>query len=367
MSEQASLDARLMSRAIELAERGLWTTDPNPRVGCVIARGGDILGEGWHARAGGAHAEVEALAMAGQAAKGATAYVTLEPCCHQGRTPPCTQALLAAGIARLVYAVADPDPRINGGGHAQLAAAGLQVEAGIGAVAARKLNRGFFSRLQRQRPWLRLKLAISLDGRTALASGDSQWISGEAARHDVQQWRARSSAILTGAGTVRRDDPRLNVRVDGAQRQPRRLVLDSGFGLDPAARIFAGAGAVTVFGTRGKTAGEQRLREAGITTEVLPASAAGVDLAALMSRLAELELNEIQVECGATLAGGLLQGDWVDELVIYLAPVLLGPGARPLAELPLLQVMQDRLAFSISEFSAVGDDLRIVLQRRQAH
>lgn len=365
MSSQADLDARHMARALELAERGLWSTDPNPRVGCVIADGDRVLGEGWHERAGGAHAEVAALAQAGTAACGATAYVTLEPCCHHGRTPPCADALVAAGIRRVVYAMRDPNPRVSGGGVARLEAAGVTVEGGALERESRALNPGFVSRMERGRPWVVVKLAASLDGGTALPGGESRWITGEAARLDVQRLRARSSAVMTGSGTVLADDPRLDVRLSGATRQPLRVVLDSRLRISPQARIVAPPGQLLVLCAHADPDRAQALRAAGAEVETVPMAAGGIDLAAALALLAEREINEVLAECGPGLAGALLSAGLADELVLYLAPALLGTGARPLAELPAPATMADRLEFSIVERKDVGGDLLLRLKPRR--
>src|SRR6202050_1675167 len=267
-SEFNAFDRRAMARALELAERGLASTHPNPRVGCILARDGAIIAEGWHERAGHAHAAVLALDAAGAAAAGATAYVTLEPCSHFGRTPPCADALIKARLARVVFAIEDPNPRVAGAGAARLRAAGIAVESGLLADAARELNIGHLSRMQRQRPWVRIKLAMSLDGRTALADGSSHWITGTAAREDVQRWRARSSAILTGIDTVLADDPRLDVRT-GAEPQPLRVILDSRLRTPPAARILAKPGRVLLFGASDDDARHRALEEQGVTIELL--------------------------------------------------------------------------------------------------
>ena len=359
------VDSRHMARALKLAARGLFGTDPNPRVGCVIAAGQRVLGEGHHERAGGPHAEIVALAAAREPVRGATAYVTLEPCSHHGRTPPCADALIEAGIGRVVYAVSDPNPRVNGGGAQRLRAAGVEVEGGLLEQAARALNPGFLSRMERGRPWLRLKLAASLDGRTALAGGDSRWITGPAARADVQRLRARASVVLTGAGTVRRDDPRLDLRLAGAPRQPLRVILDSGLATPPTARVLAPPGQALLFGAG--TPDAQRvaaLEAAGARVETLPEGSGGVDLAAAMSRLAALEANEVHVECGPTLAGSLWQAGLVDEIVLYVAPLLLGSGARDLVALGPLQDMRDRGELDIADVRRVGPDLRLTLRPR---
>lgn len=365
MNAPDQLDARHMSRALELAGRGLWTTDPNPRVGCVIADGERVFGEGWHERAGSPHAEVNALAAAGTAARGATAYVTLEPCCHHGRTPPCADALIAAGVRRVCYSIRDPNPRVSGDGAARLAAAGIEVTGGLLATAARDLNPGFLSRMERGRPWLRLKLAASLDGRTALVGGESRWITGEAARFDVQQLRARSSAVLTGLATVIADDPRLDVRLPEATRQPLRVVLDTGLRIPVSARIAAPPGQLLVLTASNDLARRAELEAAGARVQRLPAGPGGLDLSAAMAQLATLELNEILVECGPTLAAALLAAHLVDELVIYMAPVLLGADAHPLVRLSGITTMAGRVEFSISDLSRVGPDLRITLRPSQ--
>ena len=362
MSAPERLDLQYMSRALELAARGLWTTDPNPRVGCVIADNERVIAEGWHELAGGPHAEAAALAIAGAAARGATAYVTLEPCCHHGRTPPCADALIAAGVKRVCYATRDPNPRVSGGGAARLASAGIELTSGMFEAEARALNPGFLSRMERGRPWLRLKLATSLDGRTALPDGESRWITGDAARHDVQVLRARCSALMTGSSTVLADDPRLDVRLPGATRQPLRVVLDTNLRTPPDARIVAPPGRLLVLTASADAKLRSALESAGAQVEQLPAAATGVRLDAAMERLAALEINELQVECGPTLAGALLQSRLVDELVLYYAPALLGPDARPLARLPAVHAMAERLEFSIADLCRIGSDLRITLR-----
>jgi diaminohydroxyphosphoribosylaminopyrimidine deaminase/5-amino-6-(5-phosphoribosylamino)uracil reductase len=366
MNARDALDARHMARAIELAGRGLWTTDPNPRVGCVIADGERVIAEGWHERAGLPHAEAAALALAGDAARGATAYVTLEPCCHHGRTPPCADALIAAGLRRVLYAIRDPNPSVSGGGASRLSAAGIEVAGGLLADAARALNPGFLSRMERHRPWLRLKMAASLDGRTALADGQSRWITGDAARADVQQLRARSSALMTGVATVRSDDPRLDVRLPEATRQPLRVVLDTQLRTPPSARIVPPPGQLLVLTASEDKERRMALEDAGASVAILPAGHGGLDLPAAMQHLAGLEVNELQAECGPVLAGALLSAGLVDELVLYLAPALLGMDARPLALLPGIASMADRMEFSISDLRRIGGDLRVTLQPAEA-
>jgi diaminohydroxyphosphoribosylaminopyrimidine deaminase/5-amino-6-(5-phosphoribosylamino)uracil reductase len=350
-----------MARALQLARRGLYTTDPNPRVGCVLVQGGTVVGEGWHERAGEPHAEIHALAQAGAAARGATAYVTLEPCCHHGRTPPCSAALIEAGVARVVAAMQDPNPRVAGMGLAALAQAGIAVQEGVLAAAAERLNRGFVRRMRTGLPWVRIKLAMSLDGRTALASGESRWITGAAARADVQHLRARSSAILTGIGTVLADDPSLNVRLDaGTVRQPLRVVLDSKLQLPPTARLLSLPGKTVVLAAEGDARRSAALTAESTSVVLLPMQAdKRVSLDAVLRFLGEQECNEVHVEAGPTLCGALLQAGLVDELVIYLAPHLLGDTARGLFSLPGLDRMDQRIALEIADIRAVGADWRI--------
>jgi diaminohydroxyphosphoribosylaminopyrimidine deaminase/5-amino-6-(5-phosphoribosylamino)uracil reductase len=346
-----------------LARRGLYGTDPNPRVGCVLVGDGHIIGEGWHERAGEAHAEIKALEVAGERAIGATAYVTLEPCCHHGRTPPCTDALLNAGVARVVAAMADPNPQVSGRGLAQLRAAGVAVDCGLLQAEARALNPGFIQRMTRGRPFIRIKLAMSLDGRTALASGESQWLTSDAARQDVQRLRARSSAILTGIGTVLADDPRLNVRLPEAARQPLRVILDTELRTPPTAKILQPPGPVLIFTAVADGAAQAPLWAAGAEIMVIPRRDWELNLRRVMVELARRECNEIHVECGPTLAGALLQAGLMDELVIYMAPLVLGDRARGLFQLPELLKMQERRRLEILEMRAVGGDWRIKLKQ----
>lgn len=349
-----------MARALQLAERGLYTTDPNPRVGCVIVNDDAIVGEGWHERAGLAHAEVLALNAAGARARGATVYVSLEPCCHHGRTPPCTDALIGAGVARVVAAMQDPNPRVAGQGAARLNDAGIRVELGLLQEQARALNPGFIQRMQHGRPYVRVKHAASLDGRSALASGESQWISGTAARHDVQRWRARSSAILTGIGTVLADDPALTVRDPALTgRPPLRVVVDSRARLSAGAKLLTQAGAVLVAVADADAARTAALRAAGAEIVVVPGTDGQVDLTALMQVLAQREINEVLVEAGAVLSGALLHAGLVDELIVYLAPHVMGSDARGMFDIPPLAAMSERVALAISDVRAVGADWRI--------
>lgn len=357
-----------MARALQLAAHGLYTAHPNPRVGCVIVSGGEVVAEGWHERTGGPHAEAVALAEAGARAAGATAYVTLEPCCHDGRTPPCTAALIRAGIARVVYGAHDPNPRVAGAGERQLREAGIAVEGGVLEAESRALNIGFMSRMERQRPWVRSKLAVSLDGKTALANGESRWISSEESRRDAHAWRARSSAILTGAGTVIADDPRLTVRRDdlGAVLQPERIVLDSRLRMPPTANLLTAPGQARIF-CAAEDPGKRRALEAGgAVVEWLPADDGHLQLAAVFRRLAELEMNEVLVEAGPTLNGALLVAGLLDELIVYLAPHVLGSGARGMFDTPELRDMQGRYGFSLLESRHVGPDLRLIYRREAA-
>ena len=364
MAAQAT-DASHMARAIELARRGLFTTDPNPRVGCVIADGERVIAEGWHEKAGLPHAEVVALTAAGAAARGATAYVTLEPCSHFGRTPPCADALIAAGIGRLVYAMKDPNPRVNGAGIARLAAAGIALTGGVLEQESLELNPGFVSRMTRGQPWVTVKLAASLDGGTALPGGESHWITGEAAREDVQKLRARSSAVMTGSGTVLADNPRLDVRLPGVTRQPLRVVLDSKLRTPATARILAPPGQALLLCTDEDAERASALRAAGAEVVQMPSSGGSVDLAAALALLAERQVNELLVECGAGLAGAFFAAGLVDELRLYIAPMLLGRGARPLADLEAPASMAERLEFSIVERQDVGKDLMLRLRPRR--
>ena len=377
-------DQRAMTRAVELAARGLETTHPNPRVGCVIAQGEEIVGEGWHERAGEPHAEVNALRAAGPRAVGATAYVTLEPCSHHGRTPPCVDALVAARVARVIFAAQDPNPRVSGRGAQALRQAGIATESGLLEAEAAELNPGFLKRMRSGRPWVRVKLAMSLDGRTALANGASQWITGPAAREDGQRWRARSSAILTGIGTVLADDPRLDVRLpdltSGRPRlQPLRVVLDARLQTPPDARMLATGGSVLIISVadRGEkdvalAARRARLEERGAAIEEVSASEPQAvtgttgrpSLPEVLDRLGRREINEVWVEAGPRLAGALLAQSLVDELLLYIAPKLLGPQARPLVAMDELRQLQDAPGFVVVETRQIGEDVRLRMRPR---
>ena len=349
-----------MARALALAEQGLFSTSPNPRVGCVLVRDGVVVGEGWHVRAGEPHAEVHALRAAGEAARGATAYVTLEPCSHHGRTPPCAEALVAAGVARVVAAMRDPNPQVSGGGIHLLTLAGIQAEVGLLEESARELNIGFLSRMTRGRPWVRLKTASSLDGKTALLNGESKWITGAAARADVQRWRARACAILTGVGTVRADDPRMDVRDFATPRQPLKVIVDSRLATPPEAQILRGGALIAC--VRAEPQRRDALVAAGAEILELPEALGRVDLAALLRELGRRGVNELHVEAGATLNGALLQAGLVDEWLAYLAPLALGHEARGLFALPPLETMAGRWNFRPRDSRVLGDDLRLLLR-----
>jgi diaminohydroxyphosphoribosylaminopyrimidine deaminase/5-amino-6-(5-phosphoribosylamino)uracil reductase len=362
----AAADHAFMSRALQLAERGLYSTAPNPRVGCVLVKDGQIIGEGWHEKAGQPHAEVNALADAAArpgtggstAAAGATAYVTLEPCSHHGRTPPCADTLIGARVARVVAAMQDPNPLVAGQGLAKLAAAGIAVDCGLMEEAARELNIGFISRMTRGRPWLRLKVAMSLDGKTALTNGVSQWITGPEARRDGHAWRARACAILTGSGTVRDDDPRLNVREIDTPRQPRPVVVDSRLDTPPTAQLLAGHPLIAT--VRHDPARSAALEAQGAEVLVVPHVDGKVDLNALLMELGSRGINEVHVEGGAGLNGALLERGLVDELLIYQAPVLLGDKARGMAELPMLADLAGARRLKVLDRRMLGVDQRIL-------
>jgi diaminohydroxyphosphoribosylaminopyrimidine deaminase / 5-amino-6-(5-phosphoribosylamino)uracil reductase len=342
----------MMRRALALAAKGLWSATPNPRVGCVLALGERVVGEGWHEAAGLPHAEANALAAAGAAARGATAYVTLEPCNHHGRTPPCAAALAKAGVARVVAAVRDPNPDARHGGET-LAAAGVRFEHGLLEDEARELNIGFFSRVTRGRPWVRMKIAATLDGRTALADGRSQWITGPAARADGHAWRARACAILTGIGTVKADDPQLTVREVRTPRQPLRVVVDSRLEIGPGARVLRGGHALVYCAKPGVAPG-------GVATIVLANPQGKVDLPAMLEDLARRGVNELHVEGGFRLNGSLLREGCVDELLVYLNPSLLGDRAQGMFDLPPFDALEARPKLTWRSVERVGDDVRLL-------
>ncbi len=363
----AAITDTFMREALALAERAIGVSDPNPRVGCVIVgTDGTVLGRGHTQAAGQAHAEVMALrdaASRGADIRGATVFVSLEPCSHHGRTPPCAEALVAAGVGRVVMAMRDPNPLVAGAGAAGLEAAGIVVEAGLRAAEAHELNIGFVSRMTRGRPWLRMKVAVSLDGRTALADGRSQWITGEAARADGHAWRKRAGAVLTGVGTVRDDDPRLDVRHVETARQPLRVVVDSRLETPPQARIVAPPGQVLLYAAIDNAARRRTLEGCGVEIALTPSPAGKVDLAAMLADLGARGINELHVEAGEKLNGSLLAAGLVDELLVYVAPSLIGTG-RGLAALGPIGSLDDKLAFEFTHVDRIGNDLCLRLRPR---
>lgn len=366
----AVTDHRYMAHALQLAERGKYTTHPNPRVGCVIVKDDKIIGEGWHRRAGEAHAEVEALAQAGSNARNATAYVTLEPCCHHGRTPPCTAALISSGIRRVVAAMVDPSPRVAGKGIEQLRSAGIEVETGVCHIQAEALNPGHIMRACEQRPYIRCKLAMTLDGRTATVTGESKWITSTEARRDVQKIRARSAAIMTGSGTILADNPRLTVRYDevsdiqleidvDALEQPWRIVIDSRLKTPVTSRIFDTTGRILVACCTENADTRAQLEDKGAVVKSFPRNDGKVDLMSLMHELADMNINEVLLEAGPVLSGAMLQAGLIDELILYVAPRLLGDAAQGLFALPGLDTMAQATALEIIDIRAVDVDWRI--------
>ncbi len=374
MTTFSAYDHEFMSRAIRLAKKGMNTTQPNPRVGCVLTQSNNIVGEGWHKKAGEAHAEINALLQAGGQAKGATAYVTLEPCCHTGKTPPCTDSLIKAGVARVIVAMQDPHDKVAGKGFEQLKQAGIDVQVGLLEEQARLLNPGFIKRMQQGLPFVRVKMAMSVDGRTAMASGESKWITGEAARYDVQQWRARSSAMLTGMGTISHDDPSLTVRLgnpvleqagihsdlQAGSQQPLRVILDSDLKLSPTAKVIQQAGDILVFSNSIDEQKITSLEQVGVKVMYIEKNADGLDLQAILKYLATLQMNEVMVEAGANLAGSFVAAGFVDELILYMAPVLMGNNARGLFNLPLIRQMSDKIQLNIKDIRQFGEDIRII-------
>jgi diaminohydroxyphosphoribosylaminopyrimidine deaminase/5-amino-6-(5-phosphoribosylamino)uracil reductase len=358
---QHDKDLQAMRLALEWAAKGMFITTPNPRVGCVILRDDELIGAGHTLPAGQPHAEVQALrdaAARGQDVRGATAYVTLEPCSHYGRTPPCADALIAAGLARVVVAVSDPNPLVAGQGMEKLRAAGIAVDHGVLEREAREMNIGFFSRMERGKPWVRMKSAASLDGGTALHNGRSQWITSQAARDDGHWWRARACAILTGIGTVQEDDPQLTVRAVDTPRQPRRIVIDSRLQISPEAKVLAGGG-TWVVAAQADAAKEAQLRERGAEVLLLPNARGKVDLPALMLELGRRGINELHVEAGFKLNGSLLREGCVDELLLYYAPTLLGDAQR-MFDLPALEDLSGQRRLAFHEVRQIGEDLRIL-------
>ena len=357
-------DSRFMADALRLARLGVNTTQPNPRVGCVIVKNGEVIGEGWHEKAGLAHAEVIALQQAGEQAQGATAYVTLEPCAHHGFTPPCAEALIASGVKQVIIAMQDPNPLVAGEGMKKLEQAGIQVKCGLLEQQARELNRGFVSRMSCGRPWVTVKLGASLDGRTAMKDGASQWITGSQARMDVQKLRAASSAILTGSGTVLADDPSLTVRLEGATRQPLRVVMDSHLSIPDSAKIFHdGYPLLLATITAEDDDRFQQLKSKGVDIHCFPDRDGRVDVLTLLQCMAEdYSCNEVLVEAGAIVCGDLLSHQLVDEIILYLAPVIMGSDARGLFDIPGLDKMSQKIELSVKDIRAVGRDWRITIQ-----
>ncbi len=342
----------MMARALALAGRGLFTATPNPRVGCVLVHGESVVGEGWHEKTGGPHAEVVALGQAGARAAGATLYVNLEPCNHQGRTPPCTEQIVKSKVKRVVAAMRDPNPQAAHGAQA-LAAAGIAFEQGLMEEEAKQLNVGFVSRMTRGRPWVRMKIAATLDGRTALADGRSQWITGAEARQDGHRWRARACAILTGIGTVKADDPRLTVREVETPRQPLRVVVDSRLEIPETAKLLSG-GNVLIF------AAVEKKRDLNAEIITLPNKNNKVELPSMLEELARRGVNELHVEAGFRLNGSLLREGCVDELLIYLNPSLLGDDAQGMVSLPGFTSLDERIKTKITSMDRIGDDIRIL-------
>ena len=352
-------DREFMARALALAERGLYTTTPNPRVGCVIVKNGAIIGAGWHEAAGRPHAEINALGEAGAAARGATMYVTLEPCSHHGRPPPCAGAVIEAGVARVVAAMQDPNPIVSGNGFARLRDEGIEVACGLMQEEARELNIGYVSRMAQGRPWVRMKIASTLDGRTALANGASQWITGEASRRDGHHFRARACALLTGIGTVKDDDPQLNVRYVDSPRQPLKVLVDSRLEVPEGARILAG-GPVLVAAARENEARTKALRARGVEVLVLPNPQGKVELPELVRELGRRGINEVHVEAGKRLNGSLLREGCVDELLLYFAPSLIGDTGQGMFSLPEITDLGQKIPLSIRDLSRVGGDIRVI-------
>ena len=350
-----------MALALRLARRGMYSAQPNPRVGCVLVNSGAIVGTGWHRKTGEPHAEANALLMAGDQAAGSTAYVTLEPCSHDGRTPPCAAALIEAGVTRVVASMSDPNPKVAGAGIEQLREAGIDVETGLMQSEAAEINRGFVSRLERGRPFVRLKLAASLDGRTAMASGESQWITGESARADVQKLRAASGAVMTGVGTVAADDPSFTVRddaIDNDGLQPVRIVLDSRLQTPATARMLELPGQTVIFCVDDKN--RPALENAGAEVHLVAEADGRVDLPAVLQALAAMEINDVLVESGPLLAGSLLNAGLVDELVIYQAPHMMGSETRGMVSTPTWQTLEQRQALHIVDVRMLGTDMRII-------
>lgn len=355
-----------MSIALELAERGQYTVHPNPVVGCVIVRNNEIVGQGWHEVAGGPHAEVRALESAGERARGATLYVTLEPCNHTGRTAPCTDAVIRAGVSRVVVASEDPNPRVRSRGIAQLSQAGIEVVSGVCARAAGRLNRGFFKRMNTGMPFVTLKMAASLDGRTAMPDGESQWITSEPARRDGHRLRAMSSAVLTGIGTVERDDPALTVRFEETARQPDRIVLDGNLSISPDARVFDGPGNVYLFTTAASSVPRELETKRGVEIIACEGDNGRISLQEVLRECASREMNAILVEAGSRLGGNFMNSRLVDEVVVYMSPDLLGSDAAPMFDLPGIARLADRIEMQCVRTECLDPDIKLVLAPRQS-
>jgi diaminohydroxyphosphoribosylaminopyrimidine deaminase/5-amino-6-(5-phosphoribosylamino)uracil reductase len=363
MTDFSPEDHRHMGEALRLAEMGLYTTDPNPRVGAVVVKDGKVIGRGFHKRAGEAHAEVLALQEAGAAAKGATLYVTLEPCSHQGKTPPCADAVVASGVGKVVAAMTDPNPLVSGKGFEKLKAAGIAVVQGLMEPQAKALNPGFISRMTRGRPWVRSKLAASIDGRTALNNGESKWISCDASREDVHRWRARSSAVLTGIGTLLADDPTFTVRLPGEWRQPKKIIVDTNLSTPVDAKVFQKNPDLVFIATGVEDPEEhEALNAIGASIQVFPERRGFMDLKAILETLAELECNEVLMEAGAGMNGALLEAGMVDELILYMCPSLLGDKARGMFSLAGISSMQERRELEIVDARMFDKDLRLILR-----
>lgn len=363
-SDFSANDHKLMARALQLAKHGIATTQPNPRVGCVIVKEGKIIAEGWHEKAGSAHAEIMALQQAGDQARGATAFITLEPCSHHGKTPPCTDELIASGISEVVAAMQDPNPLVAGQGMQKLSHSGIKVRIGLLQEQAEKLNRGFISRMTRGRPWMTVKLAASLDGRTAMNSGESRWITGPQARADVQKLRAASSAVMTGSGTVLADDPSLTVRLEGIDWQPLRVVLDSHLSISDSAKIFKDGQPLLIATAAAENDNRfQQLKGLGVDIRRFPGQAGRVDTLSLLKCLADdYSCNEVLIEAGSVVCGSMLADRLVDEIVLYLAPVVMGSSAKGLFDIPGLDAMSQKIYLSVKDVRAVGQDWRFTVQ-----
>lgn len=363
-SDFSANDHKLMARALQLAKHGIATTQPNPRVGCVIVKEGKVIAEGWHEKAGSAHAEIMALQQAGDQARGATAFITLEPCSHHGKTPPCTDELIASGISEVVAAMQDPNPLVAGQGMQKLSHSGIKVRIGLLQEQAEKLNRGFISRMTRGRPWMTVKLAASLDGRTAMNSGESRWITGPQARADVQKLRAASSAVMTGSGTVLADDPSLTVRLEGIDWQPLRVVLDSHLSISDSAKIFKDGQPLLIATAAAENDNRfQQLKGLGVDIRRFPGQAGRVDTLSLLKCLADdYSCNEVLIEAGSVVCGSMLADRLVDEIVLYLAPVVMGSSAKGLFDIPGLDAMSQKIYLSVKDVRAVGQDWRFTVQ-----